>query len=166
MCGLDWRVCMETEVMKAIPRSAVIKRIVLYVGIGVLLAWFGHSFLRPAVIRYLTVGSEEEFIRRSQLLAIGFSVCELPMALYLAVLAMRIIRSRQSPYPGAKVWRDTPIVHGREALVRGWGAAAGAACVLGTAIFVAYLPHRMADIWRVQPHSSVLSPKSSGPPLN
>jgi hypothetical protein len=150
--------------MRAIPRSAVIKRIVIYTGIGVLLAWGGNSFLRPAIIRYLAVDNEEEFFRRVQLLAIGFGVCELPIVLYLAVLAVRVIRSRQCPYPGAKVWRDTPIVRGTEALVRGWGAAVGAACVLGAAIFVAYIPHRLADILRTQPHSSVLSPKHAGAP--
>jgi hypothetical protein len=30
---------MKPEVMKAIPRSSVIKRIVIYVGIGLLLSW-------------------------------------------------------------------------------------------------------------------------------
>jgi hypothetical protein len=141
--------------MEAIPRSAVIKRIGIYVGIGVLLGGGGHWVLRPAVLRYLAVNSGAEFLRRSQWLALGFGVCELPIALYLAGIAVRIIRSRQSPYPGAKVWRDTPIVRGREALVRGWGVAAGAACVLGTAVFVAYIPHRLADIQRAQPHSSI-----------
>jgi hypothetical protein len=155
---------MEAEVLKAIPRSAVIKRVVIYVCIGVLLAGGSNLFLRPAVIRYLAVNSEEEFLHRMQLLAIAFSLCELPIAVYLAILAVRIIRSQQSPYPGAKVWRDTPIVRGREALVRGWGVAAGSACVLGTAIFVAYIPHRLADIRRAQPHSSVLSPKPAGAP--
>ena len=30
---------MKPEVVKAIPRSSVIKRIVIYVGIGLLLSW-------------------------------------------------------------------------------------------------------------------------------
>jgi hypothetical protein len=148
---------MEVEVMNAIPRSAVIKRMEIYIGLALLLAWGGHSFLRPAIIRYLSVASSEESLRRLQLLAIGFGVCQLCVAMYLAVIAARIIRSRQSPYPGAKVWRDTPIVRGREALIRGWGVAAGAASILGMAIYVAYIAHRLADIERAQQHSSVLS---------
>jgi len=131
---------MEPEVVKAIPRSSVIKRIVIYVGIGLLLSWGGKSFLRPAVIKYLSVASYEEFLSRLQVLAVSLGIFELSIAIYLAVIAARIIRSQQSPYPGATVWRDTPIV-----------------CILGFAIYLAYLPHRLAAIWRAEPHSSVLS---------
>jgi hypothetical protein len=148
---------MEAEVMKAIPRSSVIKRVVIYGGIGLLLSWGGKSFLRPAVIQYLSVASHEEFLGRLQVLAIGLGIVELSIASYLVVIATRIIRSRQSPYPGATVWRDRPIVRGRQAVVRGCGAAVGAACILGFAIYLVYLPYRLAVIWRAQPHSSVLS---------
>ena len=148
---------MEPEVVKAIPRSSVIKRIVIYVGIGLLLSWGGKSFLRPAVIKYLSVASYEEFLSRLQVLAVSLGIFELSIAIYLAVIAARIIRSQQSPYPGATVWRDTPIVRGRKAVVRGCGAAVGAVCILGFAIYLAYLPHRLAAIWRAEPHSSVLS---------
>jgi hypothetical protein len=55
---------MKPEVMKAIPRSSVIKRIVIYIGIGLLLSWAGKLFVRPAITRYLSVDSSEEFNSR------------------------------------------------------------------------------------------------------
>jgi hypothetical protein len=148
---------MEPEVIKAIPRSSVIKRVVIYIGIGLLLGWAGESFFRPVVTRYLSVDSHEEFFSRLQVLAVGLGIFELSIAIYLAVIAARIIRSQQSPYPGATVWRDTPIVRGKAAVFRGWSIVVSAACLLGFAIYVAYLPHQLAAIWRAEPHSSVLS---------
>jgi ACR3 family arsenite efflux pump ArsB len=79
---------MEPEVMKAIPRSSAIKRVVIYVGIGLLLGWAGQSFLRPVVTRYLSVDSREEVFSRLQVLAVGLSVFELSIAIYVGVVAI------------------------------------------------------------------------------
>jgi len=49
-------------------------------------------------------------------------------------------------------WPENP-----KGIVRGCGAAVGAVCVLRFAIYLAYLPHRLAAIWRAELHSSVLS---------
>jgi hypothetical protein len=67
-----------------------------------------------------------------------------PFAAYFALLAARIIRSGQFPYPGMKVWRDTTVVRGRKALARGWGIAFCAICLFGLAVYAAYIPTLLA----------------------
>ncbi len=67
-----------------------------------------------------------------------------PFAAYFACLAARILRSGQFPYPGATVWRDTPIVRGTRALVRGWVIALFSVGFLGLAVYAVYMPNLVA----------------------
>ena len=65
---------------------------------------------------------------------------KVPFAVYFALVAARVIRSGQFPYSGMKVWRDTPVVRGTRAPVRGWTFAFLAVLLLGLAIYAAYIP--------------------------
>lgn len=75
---------------------------------------------------------------------IGIGASLVPVAVYFALVAARTILSGQFPYPGMKVWRDTRIVRGRMALVRGWAMMFLAALVLGLAAYAAYIPTMVA----------------------
>jgi hypothetical protein len=90
-------------------------------------------------------------MRRFKLVMLVFGLCLLPLAGYLAVLAGHILRSRQFPYPGATVWRDTRIARGRPALIRGWGLVFCAVLVLGLALYAAYIPYLLEHTQRTHP---------------
>jgi hypothetical protein len=135
---------MEQEVMKAIPRASRIKWVVAFVGIGIVMTWAWKAIVGPELRVYLSVRDPVEAFRRFQWVMFGIGASLVPFAVYIALFAARIIRSRQFPYPGAIVWRDTRIVRGTRALVRGWTMAFLAALLLGMAIYAAYIPAVLA----------------------
>jgi len=135
----------DPEVVKAIPRSEKIKQVIIAIAVVLLVNFIAKRALWPAVHRYLESRDPVEAMRRFKLFMLIFGLCLLPLALYFAVLAGRILRSRQFPYPGATVWRDTRIVRGRRALIRGWGLAVCALAFVGMAIFAAYIPYTVAS---------------------
>jgi hypothetical protein len=131
----------EIEWIKAIPRSAIIKRAVIYFGFVVAVVLTAKIIAFPALREYLATKDPAEALARLKLVMLCFGLSLLPIVTYLAWLSSRIIRSRQFPSPGATVWRDTRIERGRKAVLRGWVIAACAMCLTGLAIYAAYLPY-------------------------
>ncbi len=111
------------EVRKADPaaRRQVVLTVVLGVFVGALLIvgfeWYGNS-LRD------WVGSQpSELPPRLRLLllliAILVSVPLVAFGVHLRSLGAKVLRAQQWPPPGHRVLRDTPVVGGRAAMVRG-----------------------------------------------
>jgi hypothetical protein len=136
---------MEVEVMKAIPRASRLKWAAFFAATVLALNWVGRTYVGPELRAYLSVNDPVEAFRRFQWVMIAIGAGLVPFATYFALFAARIIRSRQFPYPGAKVWRDTPIVRGTRALVRGWTIAFLAVLLLGLAVYAAYIPTMVAS---------------------
>ena len=132
---------MEPEILKAIPRRLAIKQFMLYVLIGGLALSFGKTLLFPWIKDYLSVSDKVETLFRFKIVMLGWGIVIISAAVYLAFVAGRIIKSKQLPPPGAQVWRDTPIVRGRRALLHGWFLGFGALFLLGCAIYAAYIPY-------------------------
>jgi hypothetical protein len=145
---------MEVEIMKATPRASRLKWLAFFVTTVLALSWVGKTYVGPELRAYLSVKDPVEAFRRFQWVMIAIGAGLVPFAAYFALFAARIIRSRQFPYPGAKVWRDTPIVRGTRALVRGWTIAFLAVLLLGLAVYAAYIPTIVAS------HSHPAAPKS------
>src|ERR1700730_1638195 len=122
---------MEVEIMKGIPRPSRIKRVALYVAVGLALGWVTKTIVAPELHTYLSIKDPVEGFRRFRWVMIGIGASLIPVAVYFAILAARIIRSGQFPYPGMKLLRDTQIVRGTRALVRGWMFAFCALSFLG-----------------------------------
>jgi hypothetical protein len=125
---------MEAEIMKAIPRGSRFKWVAFFVTAVLVVSWIGKIYVGPALRAYLSVRDPIEAFRRFQWVMIWIGASLVPFAAYFALFAARIIRSRQFPYPGMKVWRDTRITRGRWALVRGWTIAFLAVFLLGLAV--------------------------------
>jgi hypothetical protein len=111
---------MVVEIIKAIPRASRLKRAAFFATTVLALNWVGKTYVGPELRAYLSVNDPVEAFRRFQWVMIAIGVGLVSFVAYFSLFAARIIRSRQFPYPGAKVWRDTPIVRGTRALVRGW----------------------------------------------
>ena len=146
---------MEPEVLKAMPRPAAIRRIVIYVAIASVAAFLGKVVFLPWLKDYLSVTDRVEALFRVKVAMFGIGASLLPVVIYLSLLAVRIIRSRQFPPPGTRVLRDTPIVRGRKALIRGWGIALCAVWILGCAIFSAVIPYTLSHNLGVRPDRAV-----------
>jgi hypothetical protein len=110
------------------------------------MSWAWKTVIGPVLRAYLSVQDTTEAFRRFQWLMMTIGASLVPFAVYFALFAARIIRSRQFPYPGMKVWRDTPIVRGRGALLRGWAIAFLAVFLLGLAVYAACIPSMLADL--------------------
>lgn len=132
-----------TDIVKAVPRARRIK-IVVSIVIGAAIAdLMAMRYGWPGLRDYLAHPDPVEALRRFKRVMAAFGFSMLPMAAVLGMMAGKIIRSRQFPYPGMSVWRDTPIARGRPALVRGWGLAACAALLIGLAIYAAHIPYEV-----------------------
>jgi hypothetical protein len=136
---------MEVQIMKAIPRASRLRWLAFFVTTVLALGWVGKTYVGPELRAYLSVKDPVEAIRRFQWVMIAIGAGLVPFAAYLAVVAARIIRSGQFPYPGMTVWRDTPIVRGTRALVQGWTIAFLAVLLLGLAVYAAYIPTIVAS---------------------
>jgi hypothetical protein len=135
---------MEGEVIKAIPRASRIMWVITLVSIGIVMSWVWKTVIARQLHAYLSVKDPVEAFRRFQWVMIGIGAVLVLFAAYFALFAARIIRSGQFPYPGMKVWRDTTVVRGRRALVRGWGIAFCAIWLFGLAVYAAYVPILLA----------------------
>ena len=145
----------EPEVLKAMPRPAAIRRIVLYAVIGSVIAFSAKIVILPWLKGYVSVNDRVEALYRFKIVMFGFGASLLPVVIYLALLAARIIKSRQFPPPGTQVLRDTPIVRGKKALIRGWAMGLCAVWLLGCAIFSAVIPYTLPDHHGARPNRAV-----------
>jgi hypothetical protein len=146
---------MEPEVLKAMPTPAAIRRIVLCVTIGLVVIFLGKVVFLPWLKDYVSVEDRVEALFRFKIVMFGIGASLLPVVTYLSLLAVRIIRSRQFPPPGARVLRDTPIVRGKKAVIRGLGIGLCAVWLLGCAIFSAVIPYMLSDSPGVRPNGTV-----------
>jgi hypothetical protein len=145
----------EPEVLKAMPRPAAIRRIVLYVVIGSVIAFLAKLVFLPWLKGYISVNDRVEALYRFKIVMFGFGASLLPVVIYLALLALRIIKSRQFPPPGTQVLRDTPVVRGRKALIRGLAMGLCAAWLLACAIFSAVIPYTLSENPGARPNKAV-----------
>jgi len=145
----------EPEVLKAMPRPAAIRRIVLYVVIGSVIAFSAKIVFLPWLKGYVSVNDRVEALYRFKIVMFGFGASLLPVVIYLALLAARIIKSRQFPPPGTQVLRDTPITRGKKALIRGWVIGLCAVWLLACAIFSAVIPYTLPDKSGARPNGVV-----------
>jgi hypothetical protein len=153
----------EPEVLKAMPRPAAIRRMVLYVVIGSAIAFLAKVVVLPWLKGYVSVNDSVEALHRFKIVMFGFGASLLPVVIYLALFAVRIIKSRQFPPPGAQVLRDTPIVRGRRALIRGLAMGLCAVWLLGCAIFSAVIPYTLSDNPGARPNRAVKQAPSHAP---
>jgi hypothetical protein len=153
----------EREVLKAMPRPAAIRRIVLYVVIGSAIAFLAKVVFLPWLKGYVSVNDRVEALYRFKIVMFGFGALLLPVVIYLALFAVRIIKSRQFPPPGTQVLRDTPIVRGKKALIRGFVMGLCAVWLLGCAIFAAVIPYTLSDNRGARPNRAVKQGPSHAP---
>ena len=153
----------EPEVLKAMPRPAAIRRIVLYIVIGSVIALSAKLVFFPWLKGYVSISDRVEALHRFKIVMFGFGAALLPVVIYLALYAVRIIKSRQFPPPGTQVLRDTPVVRGKKALIRGLGIGLCAAWLLGCAIFAAVIPYTLSDSPAARPNRAIKQDPSHAP---
>jgi hypothetical protein len=101
---------MEGEVMKAVPRTSRIKWVVTFASIGIVIIWAWKTVIGPELSAHLSVKDPVAAFRQCQWVMIAIGAGLVPFAMFFALVAARIVRSGQFPYPGMKVWHDTWIV--------------------------------------------------------
>jgi hypothetical protein len=111
------------EVQKADPaarRQAVLVIIFATATGALLIAGFEH--FRESFLEWLS-SEPAETVRRAKLAvyvsAFILSAPVIAFATYLWLLGARVLRAQQFPPPGFRVIRDTPVVGGRGAMIRG-----------------------------------------------
>ena len=132
------------EVMRADPgrkRQAWLL-IAALIAAGALLKFVGM----PALLRWLSVSDNALLMQRVTLVFDGLAVLMLAAAAYAGWHASRILRSNQSPPPNTWLLRDTRIVHGTAARLRGWVVMACAAAFLVLAVYAALLPVHLRNL--------------------
>jgi hypothetical protein len=111
------------EVQKADPaarRQAVLVIVFATATGALLIAGFEH--FREPFLEWLS-SEPAETVRRAKLAvyvsAFILSAPVIAFATYLWLLGARVLRAQQFPPPGFRVIRDTPVVGGRGAMIRG-----------------------------------------------
>ena len=140
---------MEEEFVKAVPRSVALRKLALYAALGVIVILFGEYILFPWMREYLAVKDELLLLARFKHVMLGVALGLLPPVVFMFRFSSRIIASKQFPYPGAVVFRDTRIQRGRLALLRGWFFRFAALFILACAVYMACLPYILFDADRV-----------------
>lgn len=136
---------MQPEILKAISKPAAIKRIVIYAVIGFAIILLGKVIFFTWLKGYLSINDQVEAVSRFKIVMSAISVSLLPFVIYLFFIASRIISSQQFPYPGARVMRNMPVVHGRQAIFRGLAIGLAGVWLLGCAIFAAAIPNMQSN---------------------
>ncbi len=87
--------------------------VVIILGI---LSW---NFIRPPFLNILDNLPNKERIEVKEIIVHLFLFSFIPVAIYLIAIGCRICKYNAMPYPGMKVIRDTVVVTGRKAKLRG-----------------------------------------------
>lgn len=132
---------MKMEYIKAMPASLAIRRMVSYVLIASCFTLVSKLFLFPWIKNFVSISNRAEALLRFKLVMFGVGVLILLPAFYSSVLAIRILKAKQFPLPGAQVFRDTPITRGKGALVRGWILAGCSVIMFCCALYAACFPY-------------------------
>ncbi len=127
---------MIDDVIKAPPRRVVLLQVAGAAALGLVVA-----LARRPLFRWMGGHlTHMQLFTATALIPFGAGVM-------LLLQATRTLRSGQHPPPGTWVWRDTPVLRGRSAAMKGWVLAAGglllALCALAWALIpVRYGLHR------------------------
>jgi hypothetical protein len=126
-----------------VPADPALRRRALFVAVGAIVP---GGFLAWKLERWLLASAPGDpgAARMALWLATGVaSALTFAAAVYVAWIALRILRARRFPPPGMRVMRDTPVRIGGAARVLGWAGLACAAVILAAA---AVLPLLLARI--------------------
>jgi len=111
------------EIQKADPAARRQAVLVIIIGAAVgalLIAGFEH--FREPLLKWLS-SEPAETLRRAKLAAyVSAFVLTVPViafAIYLWLLGVKVLRAQRYPPPGLRVIRDTPVIGGRDAVIRG-----------------------------------------------
>jgi hypothetical protein len=122
-----------TEVQKADPaaRRQVVLVIILATATGALLI-AGFEHFREPFQEWLSSEPAETARRAKLAVYVSTFVLSAPViafAIYFWLLGARVLRAQQFPPPGFRVIRDTPVVGGRGAMIRGHAIQILAVCL-------------------------------------
>ena len=94
---------------------------------------------KPQLVTYIVSLPHKERIEVVETAAHLFLLLFIPAAIYVIVVGRRVCRYQTMPYPGMRVIRDTKIIRGRGALLRGRSMV-----VLGTVMIIAVFASMIA----------------------
>jgi hypothetical protein len=137
------------EIMRADParKGQAFALIAALIVAGVLL----KLVALPALLRWLNVSDNALLLQRVALVFDGLAVLMLASAAYAGWHASRILRSNQSPPPNTWLLRDTRIVRGGAARLRGWVVMVCAVAFVVLTVYAALLPahlQKLIDTYR------------------
>lgn len=122
-----------TEVRRADPVAR--RQAVLLVALGALvgtLVIVGFEHYRSPLRDWLLRKPGEPAHRLKSVLVLATAILSAPLAalaVYLWLLGSTVLRAQQFPPPGCRVIRDTPVIGGRGAVLRGRSLKALALCL-------------------------------------
>ena len=151
---------MEREIVKTDKRYRrhLLTVYALCVLLGIVLFKWGV----PAFSRHLAtlpVKSRVETIERTIHLVLLLFI---PAALYLIAVGRKVCRFQAMPYPGMKVIRDTVLVTGKRARIRGWSLIILGSLMITLVLASSFVTHRI--ILKMKQHP-LLSPIFYGTPV-
>jgi hypothetical protein len=131
-----------------IPADKGYRRLVLVVyGIIGLLGAVIIGLLLPKAQQYLQGFDLRTTLRVAKLATVVLFLSIIPLALYLLFLGRRVLKSDRFPPPGTKVIRDTKLMKGNEARVRGRLLIFLSIVLIALALFGAlYVPHILNEV--------------------
>jgi hypothetical protein len=137
------------EVMRADPARK--RQAYLLIAFLILTGVLLKLLALPALLRWLNVADNVLLLQRVTLVFDALAGLMLASAAYTGWYATRILRSSQSPPPNTWLLRDTKIVRGTAARLRGWVVMACAVAFVVLAVYAALLPvhmQKMIDAYR------------------
>lgn len=108
---------MSVEIVKADKRYR--RNLFLGYSMAILMIATLVFFALPPFLKYLRECAVLEFLRVTEICVIVFLLSFMGPAIFLMRVGGKIIRHRQVPYPGMKTIRDTKIISGNKAIIRG-----------------------------------------------
>jgi hypothetical protein len=81
-----------------------------------ILFWY---FILPTLISRVENLPNKEHVETMEILSHLFLLLFIPVAIYIIVIGRRMCRHKAVPYPGMKVIRDTVLITGQKATIRG-----------------------------------------------
>lgn len=119
--------------------SAIVLAVALVVGFQ----FYAQPLLKTTALQ----SSLPNAIMTAKVAFIGLAAFSTLTAIVWVVYALRILRYRQDPPPGAWLWRDTKIVHGKTAVRRAWLSIIAAVTLSLLCVgFTAYITIRLDQL--------------------
>jgi hypothetical protein len=139
-----------TEIRRTDAAARRLALVVLALGAiaGLLLIVGIESYASP--LRDWLFAEPRETARRVTVLVFGIAaILSMPLlafAGWLWVLGSKVLHAREFPPPGTRVIRDTPVVHGQAAALRGRGIRLLAICLVAVSAALWWLLWRVAEV--------------------